>query len=32
MVPGVLIIVTATCINLLGDWLQERAERQAVQR
>jgi peptide/nickel transport system permease protein len=32
VVPGVLIIVTAVAINLLGDWLQERAEQQAVAR
>ena len=32
VVPGVLIIVTATCINLLGDWLRERAEERAVER
>ncbi|MEI2703795.1 MAG: ABC transporter permease [Ilumatobacteraceae bacterium] len=30
--PGVLIIVTAAAINLLGDWLQERAARQGRQR
>ena len=29
---GVLIIVTAAAINLLGDWLQERAARQGRQR
>jgi len=27
VVPGVLIIVTASSINLLGDWLQERFEQ-----
>ena len=32
VVPGVLIIVTATAINLLGDWLQERFEARAVVR
>ncbi len=30
--PGALIIVTAAAINLLGDWVQERAERSARQR
>ena len=32
VVPGVLIILTAAAINLLGDWLQERAEHRAVAR
>ena len=32
IVPGVLIIVTAAAINLMGDWLQERFERRARQR
>ncbi len=32
IVPGVLIIVTAATINLLGDWLQERFEQRARQR
>lgn len=27
VVPGLLIIITAAAINLLGDWLQERTER-----
>ena len=30
--PGVLIIVTAAAINLLGDWLQERFERRVTGR
>lgn len=29
IVPGVLIIVTAAAINLLGDWLQERFDSRA---
>jgi peptide/nickel transport system permease protein len=32
IVPGLLIIITAAAINLLGDWLQERFERRAAQR
>jgi len=32
VVPGVLIILTAVAINLLGDWLQERFEQRAAQR
>ena len=32
ILPGMLIIVTAAAINLLGDWLQERFERRAAQR
>ncbi|MFZ9628498.1 MAG: ABC transporter permease [Ilumatobacteraceae bacterium] len=32
VVPGVLIIVTAVSINLLGDWLQEHLEQKATQR
>ena len=30
VVPGVLIIITAAAINLLGDWVQERIERRGV--
>ncbi|MCX6521567.1 MAG: ABC transporter permease [Actinobacteria bacterium] len=32
IVPGVLIIVTAAAINLLGDWLQERSVERAGRR
>ncbi|MCB0997895.1 MAG: ABC transporter permease [Acidimicrobiales bacterium] len=32
VVPGVLIIVTAAAINLLGDWAQERFERRGSGR
>jgi peptide/nickel transport system permease protein len=32
VVPGVLIIVTAAAINLMGDWLQERFESRGSQR
>lgn len=32
VVPGVMIIVAASSINVLGDWLQERFERRATQR
>ena len=32
VVPGVLIIVTAAAINLLGDWVQERFERRGSGR
>lgn len=32
IVPGVLIIVAAATINVLGDWLQERSERRAARR
>jgi peptide/nickel transport system permease protein len=32
VVPGVLIIITAAAINLMGDWLQERFEQRATQR
>ena len=32
IVPGLLIIVAAAAINLLGDWLQERSVRRAGQR
>lgn len=32
VLPGVLIIVTAAAINLLGDWLQERFEARAAAR
>ncbi|MEN9644065.1 MAG: hypothetical protein RL238_734 [Actinomycetota bacterium] len=32
VVPGVLIIVTAAAINLMGDWLQERFDARAVAR
>ncbi|MFM7684588.1 MAG: ABC transporter permease [Actinomycetota bacterium] len=30
--PGVLIIITAACINLLGDWWQERFEQRVTGR
>ena len=30
--PGVLIIVTAAAINLMGDWLQERFDARSVAR
>ncbi len=30
VLPGLLIIITAAAINLLGDWFQERFERRAV--
>ena len=32
VVPGVLIIVAAAAINLMGDWLQERFESRGAQR
>jgi peptide/nickel transport system permease protein len=32
VLPAMLIIITAAAINLLGDWLQDRFERRAVQR
>ncbi len=32
VVPGVLIIITAAAINLMGDWLQERFESRGAQR
>lgn len=32
LAPGVMIIVTAAAINLLGDWLQEHSARRARQR
>jgi peptide/nickel transport system permease protein len=32
IVPGVLIIVVAATINVLGDWLQERSAGRAAQR
>lgn len=32
LLPGLLIIVTAAAINLLGDWLQEHFERRVVAR
>ncbi|WP_200926299.1 ABC transporter permease [Sphaerimonospora mesophila] len=30
VIPGILIIVTATAVNLLGDWLSETLDRRAV--
>jgi peptide/nickel transport system permease protein len=32
VVPGVMIIITAVAVNLLGDWLQERFEQRGAQR
>ncbi len=32
VVPGLLIIITAAAINLMGDWLQERFEQRGAQR
>ena len=32
VVPGLLIIITAVAINLMGDWLQERFEQRGAQR
>lgn len=32
VVPGVLIILTATAVNLLGDWLSELLDRRVVAR
>ncbi|MEZ0075931.1 ABC transporter permease [Planotetraspora sp. GP83] len=32
VVPGVLIIITATAVNLLGDWLSELLDRRVVAR
>ncbi|WP_147942682.1 ABC transporter permease [Microbispora sp. CSR-4] len=32
VVPGVLIILTATAVNLLGDWLSELLDRRGVAR
>ena len=32
LVPGLLIIITAAAINLLGDWLQEMLDQRAGTR